>query len=192
MSRRKEFITKNNLSVNYTTLFLLPIIEYSSKTLPKEFISAYMIDKSNTQLALIFENTDSDQLKQFLVNIQTDKSYSHMDYDDDSKEVIVTFNFPKDFEIDFRLFKVGKYSKFSNRLKEILLTHHGRMTGNGKSINMIDALHPDYKSKKYRADQIGISINDLPNGEVISIPDMDKELYYKVDELKTIEKYINK
>lgn len=192
MSRRKEFITKNNLSVNYTTLFLLPVIEYSSKTLPKEFISAYMIDKSNTQLALIFENTDSNQLKQFLVDIQNDDLYSDMTYDDDNKEIILIFNFPKDFDLDFRLFKIGRYSKFSNKLKEILLNHHGRMTGNGKSINMIDALHPDYKSKKYRADQIGISINDLPNGEVISIPNMDNELYYKVDELKTIEKYINK
>lgn len=151
-----------------------------------------MIDKSNTQLALIFENTDSNQLKQFLVDIQNDELYSDMTYDDDNKEIILIFNFPKDFDLDFRLFKIGRYSKFSNKLKEILLNHHGRMTGNGKSINMIDALQPDYKSKKYRADQIGISINDLPNGEVISIPNMDNELYYKVDELKTIEKYINK
>lgn len=192
MSRRKEYILNNDLEINYTTIFLLPVLEYDDSFFPKEFISCYIIDKSNTQLALVFENTKSEELTETLQNFKNHSLYDRMEYDDEDREIVVIFNFPKEFDTDFRLFKIGRYSKFSNKLKEILLDRHGRMTGNGKYITMSDALLPDYKSKKFRADKIGVSINDLPNGEVMSIPNFDLEYYYKVDELKKIEKYINK
>ena len=53
---------------------------------------------------------------------------------------------------------------------------------------MIDVLHPGHLAKQYRADMMSaqykgsvpVSINDLPNGEVMSIPDIDKETYIKI------------
>jgi len=192
LSRRKEYILRNDLQMNYTTIFLLPVLEYDDSFFPKEFISCYIIDKLKTKLALVFENTNSEELKETIQNFHNHTLFDSIDYDDESKEIVVIFNFPEEFDTDFRLFKIGRYSKFSNKFKELLLDRHGRITGNGKHIRMIDALFPDHKSKKFRADKMGVSISDLPNQEVMSIPDFDLEYYYKVDELDNIEKYINK
>jgi len=181
---------ENDLQVNYTTIFLLPVLEYDVNFFPEEFISAYIIDKTQTQLALVFEKTGSEDLKESLISMESHVNFDRIEEDDD--EIIAIFNFPKEFDVDFKLFKIGRYSKLSNKFKELLLDRHGRETGNGKYITMIDALLPDHKSKQFRADKIGVSIADLPNGEVMSIPDMDLELFWKSDELDKIEKYINK
>ena len=192
MSRRKDFIMSNDLEMNYSTIFLLPVLEYDDKFLPKEFISAYIEDKTVTKIVLIFENTKSEDLSEILASVQSHQNFDSISYDDNNSEVVVKFILPKEYDIDFRLFKIGRYSKFSNKFKEVLLKRHGRATGNGKYITMIDTLYPDYKSKKFRADKIGVSISDLPNGEVMSIPDMDKELYFNIEELEKVQKYIIK
>lgn len=159
----------------------------------KEFISAYIIDETVTKLALVFENTDSDDLKEILHCLQNHEEFVSINFDDkDDSEVVVILKLPKEHSINFNMFKIGRYTKFDNNFKELLMEIHGRLTGAGKCIMMSDALFPNYQSKKYRADQLGVAISDLPNGETMSIPDMDRELYWKVDELSKMSKHIIK
>lgn len=191
-SERLKFIEDNDIKMNYTTIFLLPMLEYSKDFFKiKEFISSYIIDELKPKLVLIFEdnNDNEEDLKEILYCLQNHEEFVSIDKDD-CGDVIVTFNIPERYNDDFIMFKKGKYSKFSNNYKDVLLDNYGRVTGNGKCIMMSDALFPNHLAKKYRADQFGVSINDLPNGEVMSIPNMDLELYWKVTELSKMKKYI--
>lgn len=193
MSERRKFIQENKLKDNYTTIFLLPMLEYDKDFFPEEFISAYLIDVLEPQIACIFENSDSEDLKEVLDCIQNHTEFVSIEYGDDNKEVICKLKIPKEYKIDFNLFKIGRYSKFSNVYKEILLDTHGRITGAGKCIMMVDALFPDHLAKKFRADKMSalypgstpVSINDLPGGEVMSVPNWDEELYQEIDKFKT-------
>ncbi len=183
MSKRIEYIQQNSIGTNYTTLFLLPTLGFTKSFFGDNFISCYIIDVLRPKLALVFKNEEDTELKEIMFLLQSHDEYVDSHFDDDNREVIVVMNFPKEFKDDFLTFKKGRYREFSHDLKEVLLDVHGRVTGNGKCIYMVDALYPDNAAKKYKADQLGVTPDDLPNGEVMSIPDMDKELYLRIEEL---------
>lgn len=190
MSKRRKYIEENGLRQNLSTIFILPMLEYSPEFFPKEFIDTYIVDsEDDKKIICIFEDSSSEDLKGALWQMQNHDDFHSIDYADNNKEIVVVFNIPKTREVDFNLFLVGRYTKFSNDYKEILLDYHGRKSGAGKSIMMIDALFPDHLAKKWRADKMSVpgstpvSINDLPGGEVVSIPDLDKEKYINIDEL---------
>lgn len=187
MSTRKKYIVDNDLKENLTSIFILPMLEYPDEYFPKEFISAYLINDEVSKIVCTFENTDGEYFKNVILEMQNHDDYVGMDYDDDNKEIFVIFNIPKEFQVDFNLFKIGRYTKFSNKYKEILLSIYGRKTGNGTCIKMVDALFPDNAAKKFRADKMGVEISDLPNGEVMSLPNMEEEEYKKTSELTKIK-----
>lgn len=183
MSRRKEYIDKEQIKLNYTTIFLLPMLGFTKEFYVDEFISAYMIDELKPKLALCFQNTDSNDLKECLTVLQNHDEFISMDYDDSEKEIVMILSIPEKHSENYKHFKNGRYTLFDSDYKEDLLDVHGRVSGNGKALMMIDVLHPSFQAKKFRADKSGCEINDLPNGEVMSIPDMDLELYCKTEEL---------
>jgi len=184
VSRRKEYIIKNKIPTNYSTIFLLPMLGYKPRYFHEnEFISCYIHEDLQKKIVLCFENSSREEFKNIIWTMQTHEDFLSVDYEDDEKEVVVVFKVPRDKEVDYNLFKIGRYTKFSNEYKEILLNYSGRKTGAGKCIMMIDSLNPDYLAKKYRADKMGVSINDLTNGEVMSVPDMSREEYIKTDDL---------
>lgn len=192
MSNRKKYIKENNLNTNYCTVYILPMLGYKYDFLPKEeFISSYILE--DNKIVLCFKNSSSEDFKGVIWRLQNNDDFISVDYDDNDEEVVLVFRVPKDKIIDFELFKIGRYTKFSNEYKEVLLNYHDRKSGIGKYITMVDSLFPDHLAKKYRADKIGCNIHDLPNGEVMSIPDMDRELYVSTSNLvKRMESEVGK
>lgn len=184
ISRRRKYIEKENIKTNYSTIFIIPMLEYPSDYFPSEFISAYILDEKEPKIVCTFDNSDSEYLKGTIWEIQNHDDFLSLDYDDNNREIVVKFRVPKEFVIDYNLFKIGRYTKFSKKYKEILLDIHGRKTGNGECIKMVDALFPDMLSKQFRADQMGISVSELVDNEVMSIIDMKNEEY------KTVDKFI--
>lgn len=150
---------------------------------PEEFISSYIIDVTKPKLALCFENKDGDNLKECLKILQNHQEFESINYDDDDQEVVLILSIPERHKNNYHNFKIGRYTLFDDDYKEELMDVHGRVSGNGKAIMMIDALHPSFQAKKFRAEKSGCEINDLPNGEVMSIPDMDLELYCTTSEI---------
>ncbi len=182
MSKRVEYIKQNKIETTYTTLFLLPMLGFSKKFWGDDFISAYLIDKLKAKVAVVFQNTHSEDLKEIIDVLQSHDEYEESYFDDEEREVVVILKLPTEYKDDLYSFKKGRYREFSNDYKEVLLDVHGRLTGDGKGIYMVDALHPDWKAKKYKADQLGVSPNDLPNGETMSIPDLYNEEYRRIDD----------
>ncbi len=177
---RSKYIKENKIPENYSSIFILPVFQYFWNFYTKSFISAYLIDETKTKIAICFNNSDDEELKETILELQRNEHFFSIEYDDDGKEVVVILLLPKKFKVDFNLFKIGRYSKFSAAYKELLLDFHGRNTGMGKSIMMVDAIHPGKDSLEYRAKSIGVSVSELPNSEVMSIPDLSREEYRNV------------
>ncbi len=189
---RRKYIIDNDVNTNYTTIYLLPMLGYREEFFPKEsFISAYIQEDTQNKLVLCFDNYISEEFKDIMHQLQGHKDFLSIDYDDDEKEVVVVFKIPEERIVDFNLFKIGRYTKLSNEYKEILLNYHGRKSGAGKCIMMIDSLQPDYLARKYRVDKMSamcigstpVSINDLPGGEVMSVQNPERENYIKTSDL---------
>lgn len=189
---RREYINGCDINTNYTTIYLLPMLGYPESFFPKEsFISAYILENPEKKLVLCFDNYISEEFTDMINKLQNHKDFFSIDYDDNEREVVVIFTIPKDREIDYNLFKIGRYTKLSNEYKEILLEYHGRKSGAGKCIMMIDSLYPDHMAKQYRADKMSafyigavrVSINDLPGGETMSRMDDDREFYIPTNDL---------
>lgn len=196
MSERRKYIAVNDINTNYSTIFLLPMLGYKESFFKKEnFISTYILEDTQKKLVLCFENSSDEEFKGLIWQLQNHKDFLSVDYDDDNKEVVVMFTIPEERVVDFNLFKIGRYTKFSNEYKEILLEYHGRKSGAGKCIMMVDSLFPDHLAKKYRADKMSafyagstpVSINDLPGGEVMSLMDEVRENYVSTANLVTKE-----
>lgn len=171
MNTVKEYKDSLKLKYNHTTLYLLPCIGLSVVSMPKSFISSYIIDDEKPKIALVFEGD--------MVILKTNAEFIEKQIINDNEYAYI-YNIPKDFQVDYNLFKIGRFTKFSLKYKDLLLKHYGKISGAGEKITMIDSLYPDNISKSFRAKSLGVRVSDLPNGEVVSLPDMSKELYYEV------------
>lgn len=181
-SERAKYIRENKIEENYSSIFLLPLYGYYYSFYPREFISTYLLDELKTKIVFCFNNSDSEELKEVVLKLQEDNNFFSIEYDNDNKEVVITLLLPKEFKIDFALFKIGRWSKLSTEFKELLLDFHGRQQGNGKQIMMMDCLFPNHQSLTFRAKSLGVGITDLPNSEVMSIPSLEDECYRKVND----------
>jgi hypothetical protein len=173
----KEYVNNLDNKRNYTTMFLMPALGVNFSNMPKQFISSFLIDGDKPQIVLILDTSGDvkNPLELFETRIKTD--LIRIDSFPDTNEIVYIYEFPNRYKIDYNLFMVGMFSKFSIKYKELLLNQYGRITGNGNSITMVDALFPEGKAREYRAKQLGVKVSDLPNGEVMSIPNMEYELY---------------
>jgi hypothetical protein len=173
----KEYVNNLDNKRNYTTMFLMPALGVNFSNMPKQFISSFLIDGDKPQIVLILDTSGDvkNPLELFETRIKTD--LIRIDSFPDTNEIAYIYEFPDRYKIDYNLFIVGMFSKLSIKYKELLLNQYGRITGNGNSITMVDALFPEGKAREYRAKQLGVKVSDLPNGEVMSIPNMEYELY---------------
>jgi hypothetical protein len=189
--KRRGHIKQNDININYSTIFLLPMVVKHQYMLTEDFISCYIEEDTQKKLVLCFDNSKSQLFKDLIYSLQITDNFLSVDYEDEEREVVVKFKVPDNREVDYNLFKIGRYTKFSSDYKEILLEYHGRKSGDGKCLMVLDAIYPDYKAKKYRADKMSalisgstpVSINDLPGGETFSLMYPDREYYIKTSEL---------
>ncbi len=158
-------------------MFLMPSLGVNFSNMPKQFISSFLIDGDRPQIVLILDTSGDikNPLELFENRIKAD--LIRIDSFIDTNEIAYIYEFPYRYKVDYNLFMIGMFSKLSIKYKELLLNQYGRITGNGNSITMVDALFPEGKARDYRAKQLGVKVSDLPNGEVMSIPNMEYELY---------------
>ncbi len=185
-SERKKYLNDNEIKDNLTTIFLLPMFKYEFNFFPIEFISAYLLDELKPKIVLCFNNSDSQELKDTILELQENEHFFSEEYDDN--EIVIKLLLPKRFDIDFGLYKIGRWSKLSIELKEILVNYYGKSSGEGKRITIWDALYPNHQSLQFQAKRLGVSISELPNGEVFDIPDISREWYRKIEEFIKYEK----
>ena len=86
--------------------------------------------------------------------------------------IMIVFRVPDEFLSDYKLFKEGKYSEMSKKIKDIIIEANG--VSRDKSI-IGQVLDKSTELKKSWEERLGTS---LPEGcEVLSIPDLNEESY---------------
>lgn len=159
---------------------------------PINYLIGIFLVKDKPQIVMVFDNVDYEPLKMDIYKLQNNPYYVDSKYDDDDKEVCLLFNIPKEYVKDYELFTKGKYSKFSDKYKALLEKTYGgentRMKSFSKTtglpdVSMYDAIHPSDERREALTRELGF--NDTVE-EVLSPPEMEKEVYKTIQELKGI------
>lgn len=188
MSLRREINNKIEYK-NKSKNFLLPMLEV--KLSDKYLLDVGFIQGGFPQIVIIFENVDHETLKMDIYKLQNMYLYVDACYDDDDKEVCLFFDVPKEYLDDFDLFVQGKYSKFSEKFKQLLIRKFGnkRATGinpkNGlPTISMQSALYPVDSERRALANSLGVKLEYIT--EVLDPPNFKYEEYKSIEELKKL------
>lgn len=110
---------------NVSTVMLLPVVKINRKLVNNfykyGFKNTYLFIEREYKfnvIHLLFEPEKFDQdFNEFIFELSSNPNYIET-IDVGYKKVLVTFKIPNQFEVDFRLFLEGKYSKLSDGFKK--------------------------------------------------------------------------
>jgi hypothetical protein len=169
--RRRTLESEVKLGYNDSTVFVLPMLGKSWFWFGKYVINAYIGDAEKPQykehifLHLRFE--DSENFRRMEGLLREHPNFIE-DYDPDIESVMFIFTVPDEHIKDLELFKKGKYSELSVKLKNAIV---GRQTW-GTNFEILT------RSPKLRAqieERIGA---ELPEGaELYHIPEPENEIF---------------
>lgn len=182
MSKRRE-ICKTIDYKGKAKNFILPMLGVPISQFSPYMIDCNIINEGFPKIVVIFDNIDDEPLKMLIYKLQSDYLFLDCEYDDDDKEVVMFFDIPKEFKKDFEAFVGGKYSKFSEDYKKRLTLYFGKKTCEEAGlVTMWDTINPTDKKRQEIADKYDISIDSIK--ELISIPNLEHEIYRTIEELK--------
>lgn len=160
------------ISNNKSFLFLLPLLKLKS--------NAGIIE---TYIGNVNDSTDENLLNYKLYVLCYTSNYYIESYKGFiSKEktlndnVLYTVKFPEEFNLEYKHFVDGKYSKFSEAAKKILCANACKNTIKSiKQTNMYGVLYKTAEKRKELEEKLDIKLN--PDAELASIIDINREVY---------------
>ena len=155
---------------NKTSTFLLPILNKTKNQLKYNtyFVNAY-ISQDHKQLCLLYRFTGTQLYKEFENNILKEKlCIRHIDYD--QYHVMYLFRIPDKFEKDVEFFLEGKYSRFSDTLKNLIFKFYGSST---ESI-VYQVIHKSPSLRQMIENDLNVRLDD--NMELASKPILEHEI----------------
>lgn len=160
----KEEDNKVSIRYNKSVYFLLPMIGLSLGVNFSGLINCYIgVRGEKLDFNLYVLKKDSDHrmknLEGYECCIDTVNGY------------LYKFKILEKYEEDYMKFIAGKYSEFSNSYKNKI---YGLLQKPYRETNVYKVLNKSLDARKVLEDRIGQTIG---NQEVLSIPDVDKELY---------------
>jgi hypothetical protein len=164
-----------------STLFLLPGIGLSRKDILKwGFLSAYIDDLHHdphyeNSVYLLFK---PDKIRDFQDFLEFEKLRTPLlieDYDYPGGYVVVVYSFPKDYALEYSLFKKGKYSKFRKKYKALFPDKVIVVTKEGNKEEKVSlAYHIFNKTDAIRLYWEERLLTEMdPNMEMWSSPDLE-------------------
>lgn len=123
-------------------------------------------------VCLLLKGMDTEHCKNIITDLRKHENYI-MDYDPDPEHALFIFSIPDEFKDDYKLFREGKYSRFSTRLKDVIL---GSKTS-GKDYKILT------KSESYRREmEEDLEVSISPDAELLDPPKESKEIYNYKDQ----------
>ena len=181
MSKRREIIEKLEKKTTKSTHFLLPMLGYRKSFYTPYLINCYIVQGDKPKLVAVFENSDYEPLIHALHKLAEHPSYNDCEYADDNKEIVLYFDVPTDFILDYRSFLEGKYSWFTAGYKDLLAHLSGRSSGSDYKVTVFDAIYPTEKKRK--AIEVRLNATLEADAEVFDAPYLAEETYVPVSEL---------
>lgn len=155
----------------FSTTCILPMLGKPWSWYGDTFKNAYIGDSNKPEydnhILLLFEYSINER---FLNLEQTMRESRHYitDYDPNPETVIFVFSVPEDFQDDYTLFRQGKYSRLSPKLKSMIL---GDITF---GVNY-DILTRSAVRRKKMEEMLETTID--PSAELLDPPNPDVEVY---------------
>lgn len=187
---------------NCSTIFLLyPLGLERRKMVPLGFKEAYLKDVEKTDIEyenpvyLLFKPESPTIFQAWLdVQYETSNKFTNTvdiieDYDYKDGYVVVVYQFPKEFEGDYKKFLEGKYSKFSKKFKETYPKLVKIKTSDGRQMDEISVqfriTHRTMDLKEMLEEKLGVEFESTQ--EFFSKPDMGRETlsFAKIDAMET-------
>jgi hypothetical protein len=158
-------------SYNLSTTFILPMLSRPWVWYGNKLINFYLGDVNRPEydrhILVLFEYSDDDDFIKLEQNLRNHPQYIE-DYDPNSETVMFVFSIPDEFNDDYNLFKKGKYSHFSTKLKHAIL---GSQTS-GINFEILTRS----KARKERLES-HLEVKIDPSAELYSAPDNSKEVF---------------
>lgn len=181
--KSKVSIEEKTRKKTYSTIFLLPAMKMDKKVLDKYgFVNCYWGDKGHDveykfALYILVEPSLDSDFKAF-VEAESKKEEFLEDYDVGENQVMLVYKFPKQYEKEYKYFKVGEYSKFSKKYVEgcFPMTKKENKDGKTRTISSVFSgiFNKEEWLKEYWERKLGVDI--LPD-EYWSVPDEKKEIF---------------
>lgn len=154
----------NTTKYNKSVYFLLPMIGLSLGVNFSGLINSYIGikgEKLDFSLYILKKNGDHRirNMEGFIKEFDTIDGFMYQ------------FKIPEKYEEDYLKFIAGKYSEFSSNYKNKI---YGLLQKPYRETNVYKVLNKTLDARKILEDRIGQTIG---NQEVLSIPDMEKEIY---------------
>ena len=199
---RLQLIHKHKIPITKTRKFLLHVLElHKYRYDVPEFIECYLKDvDSEPKLVLCFQNKSFQEGEEdetgykmliHLLNLHPLILDDECKTDDDDKELILTFKFPKEYLKDLQKFLNGDYSQLSTKFKEEMAKRQfykkdaifteGTTSAGLPMVTIHEVLNPT--ETKIKAYQHRLKAS-LPKPEILSIPNLELELYKPINQFK--------
>lgn len=170
----------------YTTLFLVPILGINEGYLRRfGFVNGYLTDVNHETeyencIYLVFKPAN---LKEFELFVKAEKKrmggFLLEDYDCGFNYVVLVYKIPDPFIADYKLFKEGKYSKFSAECIKLFPETVMRTDEDGfERVDHSLYFHVFNRSQALRGyweEKLGTELSE--DAEFMSIPNMKKEAF---------------
>jgi hypothetical protein len=105
-----------------------------------------------------------------------------------SDELVLAFTVPAYHKGDYDMFKIGRYSAFTQKYKDIIASFFGRSNNtNNHEVKAYDIIYPVDSKRKQIAEWLSYkdSIIDYKTiNEVYDSPNLELEKYYKIDDVE--------
>ena len=186
MSKRREI---EGTALNLNAKFILPMVNINRKHLPNNFINSYITD--DYQVIIIYDLNDKDP--RFIHYLDFIKGCEHFNkVEENEDELCIFFNIDEKNRRDFDMFKHGHYSKFTEEYKETICKFHGRESiEKDYKVTIYNTIYPQEFKKNQIVERLYDKIDKKQGlrileevGEVLDKPDLDKEIYKTIEQLK--------
>jgi len=168
-----DIVPRQMLNKSYT--YLLPMLSTKIDVVKQNLVNAYIgaddYSGYDNHIFLLYRYVGNPRFIEYEDYLENTISFVAK-YDPDKFHVMFIFDVPEKYQEDYKRFRMGKYSKFSNEYKILIFKFHKIIDENHKVAKVLYR-HPDLRDEiEERLDTI------LPEeSELSSVPDLEIEMY---------------
>ena len=171
------------MMLNKSYTYILPMLSAEMKIVKAGLKNTFIGDRDypeyDNHIFLLYEFSGSREFLEYEDFLENTKLFVAK-YDPDDHHVMFVFKVPSFYQVDYDLFREGKYSEFNYDYKVMIFAFHNILDHEHRVAKVLFK-HPDLREEW--EERTG---TDIPESmEVSSVPDLEREVYN--DSMKVID-----
>lgn len=171
------------MMLNKSYTYILPMLSAEMKIVKTGLKNTFIGDRDypeyDNHIFLLYEFSGSREFLEYEDFLENTKLFVAK-YDPDDHHVMFVFKVPSFYQVDYDLFREGKYSEFNYDYKVMIFAFHNILDHEHRVAKVLFK-HPDLREEW--EERTG---TDIPESmEVSSVPDLEREVYN--DSMKVVD-----